>query len=108
MRRLRALLVISVLFTASCASHPPYVPPAEGPTAQLRLSQDYALVVFYQDETCVGAHQLGTERTIKVAAEKRIFLSVSFSNQAASAHCTAHVSFEPAANQEPSKRGFKC
>jgi len=95
----RFLLLVSVLFIASCVSHPPYVAPADGPTAQLSFSQDYAQVLFYPDGTCQKAQQLGTERTIKVAAGKRAFLSVAFSNQAAYSHCKAYVSFEPATNQ---------
>ena len=99
MRMSHCLLLVLVVFIASCVSHPPYVPPADGPTAQLTFSQDYAHVLFYPDGTCQHPQQLGTERTIKVAAGKRTFLSVAFSNQAASSHCKAYVSFEPATNQ---------
>jgi len=74
------------------------MPPADGPTASLRFSQDHAGVLFYPDETCRDARLLGTERTIKVVAEKRLYLSVTFNGALAS--CTAYVSFEPAMNQE--------
>jgi hypothetical protein len=90
------LLGLLGLLLAGCAS-PPYVPPTSGPTAQLRFSQDHALVLFYEDASCKNPRMLGEERTIPVPAERPLFVSVQYGGALHS--CKAFVSFVPAMSQ---------
>lgn len=90
----RAVLsTMAFALLGGCVLAPPYVPPEQGPTAQVRFSQERVGVYFYADEKCSKPSQLGEQRTVKVVAGEPIYLGMGFGGPGYT--CAAYASFTP-------------
>ncbi len=93
-RAITSAMLLAV--TTGCVTAPTYVSPDQGPTAQVRFSQEHVGIYIYADEKCSKPQQIGEQRTVNVTAGRPIYLGMGFGGAGYGYACTAYISFLPA------------